>query len=170
MAKRCREWACAVSATGLVAVVLVGCGSVSARSAGAQRVPGGGRAVFALCSESSRAAQARVTQLGGLLSRTAPGPSRHDAPGPSGVVTGIVARSLALALCSLPSMPPGTSHCPALLFDEYRVVFVADGQVLPAVMVQAAGCRRVTGLGRVRWAQHSAALLEELARIATGTQ
>jgi hypothetical protein len=57
-----------------------------------------------------------------------------------------------------------------LLFEKYQVIFIAPGRVLPPVVVQATGCRQVTGLGRARWAIHSTALVDELARIATGTQ
>jgi hypothetical protein len=170
MTKWSGNWACAVAVTAVIGAALAGCGSAPAGPAAARTAPKPDKAVPALCRQTSQAAQARVTRLSGQPSRVIEGASEPGWPGPSGVVTGIVARSLARTMCALPPMPAGALHCPVLLFEKYEVVFIADGRVLPAVTVQATGCRQVTGLGRVRWAARSTALLEELARITTGTQ
>jgi hypothetical protein len=170
MTRRLAGWVGVVVAIGAIAGALVGCGVAPASPVRATIRPPSGDVEPALCRESSGIAQARVTQVGGQPARIEPSASQNGWPGPSGVVTGPVAQSLARAVCSLPVMPSGTFHCPVLLFEVYRAVFIGTGRVFPPVTVQATGCRRVTGLGRARWAVHSDALLEELARIATGTQ
>jgi hypothetical protein len=170
MSRRLADWLGVVAAIGMIVGALVGCGAVPASPVRATINVPSGKVEPALCRKPWDAAQARVTQVGGQPARAEASASQHDWPGPSGVVSGPAAQSLARAVCSLPGMPSGTFHCPVLLFEVYRVVFIAFGTELRPVIVQATGCRRVTGLGRVRWAVRSDALLEELARIATGTQ
>jgi hypothetical protein len=169
MKKRLAYWAGAVAATGVIAVALAGCGTKPASPVRASIALPSGKSVPSLCRKPADALQARVTQFGAQPARVMPG-GQPSWPGPSGVVTGPAARSLARALCSLPLMPSGAFQCPAMLFEVYQVVFLASGGELFRITVQATGCRQVTGLGRARWAVHNDALLEKLARIATGTQ
>ncbi len=73
-------------------------------------------------------------------------------------------RAAARALCSLPTMPSGTFHCPADVGIVYRLVFSAGERALTPVEVDATGCERVRGLGHVRWAAHSPELWPTLGR------
>jgi hypothetical protein len=61
-------------------------------------------------------------------------------------------RALARAVCDLPALPRRPVNCPALFAGVYQLTFTADGRQLPAVTIQEAGCRVVTGAGAVRTA------------------
>jgi len=66
------------------------------------------------------------------------------------------ARSVARAVCALPSMPHGVINCPALFpWTTYQLRFTVDGRPLPAVTIEATGCEAVTGAGPVRRADTS---------------
>jgi hypothetical protein len=65
-------------------------------------------------------------------------------------VTDVAAvRGVARALCALPKMPTGL-FCPADWGITYQFAFSARGRTFPAVVADATGCQRVTGLGGAR--------------------
>jgi hypothetical protein len=174
MTKPLGTWATTVGAIATVIVLLAGCGSVPEGSAAvgqhsdtppASTQPVGGNAGLTLCSNPAAAQRAVVSHLSGLHSYSEYGTTDFGAS-QNGVVTGPdQTRALAEALCALPIMPLGRRFCPIAVFDVYQLIFTVSGRTLPVVTVRAAGCRQVTGLGQVRWAEYDNTLLQELARI-----
>jgi hypothetical protein len=171
MTKPLGIWATTAGAIATVIVLLAGCGSIPEGSAGAGQhsdtpsastQPVGGNAGLTLCSNPAAAQHALVSHLSGLHSYGVYGTTASQ----SGVVTGPdQTRALAEALCALPVMPPGRRLCPIAVFNVYQLVFTVSGRTLPVVTVRASGCRQVTGLGQIRWAEYDNTLLQELARI-----
>lgn len=189
MTKTLGIWAATAAVTATVIVLLAGCGNVPEGSAAAGQhadvpsasmhsaltppastpsastSPVGASGDLTLCGNTAAAQRALVTHLSGLhpYSESA---ADFGASQP-GVVTGPAeARALAAALCALPVMPLGRMFCPIAIFNVYQLIFTVSGRTLPVVTVRASGCRQVTGLGQVRWAEYDNSLLQELARIA----
>jgi hypothetical protein len=72
---------------------------------------------------------------------------REIQPGGVTITNPQAVRTVAATLCTLPVMPRGVLHCPAILGGSYKFWFVAAKRAFPPITVQATGCRIVTGLG-----------------------
>ncbi len=85
---------------------------------------------------------------------------------PRVIVTNVAAaRSVAAAVCALPTMANGIMSCPAdLLGTSYQLTFTAAGRALPLVTAEATGCGQVTGAGPVRQAASSPGFWRVLGR------
>ena len=59
-------------------------------------------------------------------------------------------RAIAAALCGLPAMTHTPVNCPMDTGGGYRLAFSAAGRTFPPVVIEATGCRSVSGLGPVR--------------------
>jgi|GEM_PF-1988911 len=171
-----RVWLCAAA---LAAVVLAGCGSISASSTGAGTAaspkassspspspsvsPSAAATQAALCQHT-----ATVTGLVITRNHVMRVPQLQAGfPGQVIVASPARARAAARAVCGLPSLPRGVFHCPNLTVGStYLLRFTADGRQLPAVSIEATGCEIVTGVGPVRWAAKSPGFWRALATAA----
>lgn len=138
----------ATAAIGVLAGVS-GCGGVVAGTSGhpaAAASTGAAVRAVPLCADAASLNRLVVRLSGGL-----PNSHLHEVI-PAGVTISDPARvrSVAAGLCGLPRMPAGVYHCPADFGGGYRLTFSAPGRTFPPVLVQATGCRSVTGLGPVR--------------------
>lgn len=76
------------------------------------------------------------------------------------------AQAVARAACALPPMPTnGTISCPFDWGVIYWLSFGVGGPKLPAVRVDASGCREVYGLSPARWTLRSPAFWRLLAKV-----
>jgi hypothetical protein len=170
-----RVWLCAAASAALAAIVLAGCGSVPASSTGAASAaspkatpspsvsPGAAATQAALCRRT-----ATVTGLEITHNHVMRVPQLQIAFSEQAVVvTAASARTVARAICGLPSLPHGILNCPNLTVGTtYLLRFTADGQRLPAVSIEATGCEIVSGVGPARWAAKSPGFWRTLATAA----
>ena len=166
----------------LAAIVLAGCGSISASSTGAATAasptasspspstptspspsPSAAATQAALCQHTATVTSLLLTH--GHLMRV---PQVQGAyPAPVTVITSSRARAVARALCALPLLPHVAFHCPNLTVGTtYLLSFTADGRRLPAVSIEATGCEVVSGVGPARWAAKSPGFWRTLAMAA----
>ena len=167
-----RVWLCAAA---LGAIVLAGCGSISASSTGAATAASPKASSSPSVSPSAAATQAALCQhtatvTGLVITRNhvmrVP-QLQVGFPNQVIVATPARARAAARALCGLPSLPRGVFHCPNLTVGStYLLRFTADGRQLPAVSIEATGCEVVTGVGPARWAAKSPGFWRALATVA----
>jgi hypothetical protein len=75
------------------------------------------------------------------------------------------AQAVARAACALPPMPKANMSCPFDWGVIFRLSFAVDGPKLPAVRVNASGCREVYGLSPARWTLRSPAFWRLLAKV-----
>ena len=172
-----KVWPCVAA---LAAIVLAGCGSISASSTGAATAaspkasspspspspsasPGAAATQAALCQHTATVTSLELTH--GHLMRV---PQVQGAyPGPVTVTTPGDARAVARALCALPLLPHAVFHCPNLTVGTtYLLNFTAAGRRLPAVSIEATGCEVVSGVGPARWAAKSPGFWRTLATAA----
>jgi hypothetical protein len=169
-------WLCAAA---LSAIVLAGCGSISASSTGTATgaapstssspppspsvSPGAAETQAALCQHT-----ATVTRLEILRNHVMRVPQLQVGfPSQITITTAANARTAARALCALPLLPRGVLHCPNLTVGTtYLLRFTADGRQLPAVTIEATGCEVVSGVGSARWAAKSPGFWRTLATAA----
>jgi hypothetical protein len=173
-------WLCAAA---LAAIVLAGCGSISASSTGAGSAapkassspassspspspsvsPGAAGTEAALCQHT-----ATVTGLEIMRNHVMRVPQLQVAfPSQVTVTSPADARAVARALCALPLLPHGVFHCPNLTIGTtYLLRFTAGGRQLPAVSIEATGCEIVSGVGSPRWAAKSPGFWRTLATAA----
>jgi hypothetical protein len=123
--------------------------SASGRASGSPGSAGGGVGFSppALCQDGARLTSLEIVRNHGTkLPELQPGfPIQITVTDPARV------RAVARALCSLPDMPRGLLHCPALLLGTaYTLHFTAGGRPLPLVTINSTGCEAVTGVGPVR--------------------
>jgi hypothetical protein len=111
-----------------------------------------------LCAEIPR-----LTRMSFTRTAWPPYHARHEAL-PSGFIVRDPAtvRQVATILCGLPVLPSGVMSCPDLVGGSYHLFFTVRGRMIPAVAIQASGCRVVTGLGSPRTWATSKALQQEL--------
>jgi hypothetical protein len=84
-------------------------------------------------------------------------------PGSVSVPTVDEARAVARAVCELPPMSAAQQGCHSpVLVSSLLLTFSTKDGALPVVTIQASGCSRVTGAGRVRWAKATPALTQAL--------
>lgn len=172
-------WAAAfLCATAVAALVLAGCGSIPASSTGAVSgtspkaspspsvSPGAAATEAALCQHT-----ATVTGLEIVHTHVMRVPQLQIAfPEHNVVVTSAHARTVARAICALPSFPHGIINCPNLTVGTtYLLQFTADGRRLPQVSIEATGCEVITGVGPARWAAKSPGFWRTLAKAANVT-
>lgn len=179
MARSRRSRQAGVLAAALTALAVAGCGSVSAATTGsasaaapAAATASGARARAtspsqtarpALCARPGASRRVIIERTGfvhlvggGKRARLAGSIPPQAGARPvmiAAVTSSAQVHALARALCALPRLPRGPLNCPALFPGSYQFFFTASGRRLPAVVVQETGCRTVTGLGPVRWAE-----------------
>jgi len=149
----------------LGAALIAGCASTAALAPAAGSGPGSPRASAPEAGSPSAASASRGTGSGALCRDVATVTSLEITRAPTFRVPGLRtgypfqvpvtspprARAVARALCGLPVLPPGILHCPAMFVGTtYLLRFTVDGRLLPAVTIEATGCRTVTGVGPVR--------------------
>jgi hypothetical protein len=165
-------------AAALGAIVLAGCGSISASSTGAATAaspktsssspspsvsPSAAATQAALCQHTATVTGLVITR--NHLMRVPQ--LQAGFPGQVIVASPARARAAARAVCGLPSLPRSVFHCPNLTVGStYLLRFTADGRQLPAVSIEATGCEVVTGVGPVRWAAKSPGFWRALATAA----
>lgn len=168
-------WAGVLLCAALAAIVLAGCGSISASSTGAATAASPKASPSPSVSPSAAATQvtlcqhtATVTGLEIMHNHVMRVPQLQIAfPSQITVATPPRARAAARALCALPLLPAGVFHCPNLTVGTtYLLRFTADGRRLPAVSIEATGCEVVSGVGRARWAAKSPGFWRTLATVA----
>jgi hypothetical protein len=130
-----------LAAVALACSALVACGSAVAAGTG-----GGG-----LCSSAGRVDHLVVERVN-LIRQNHP---RFTFPAKITVSDPAQARSVARAVCALPSMPSGSFSCPADSGVIYRLTFTAGGKKFPPVRAEATGCGEVRGIGQIHWTLHS---------------
>ncbi|MGC1285089.1 MAG: hypothetical protein WA895_19290 [Streptosporangiaceae bacterium] len=171
-----RVWLCAAA---IAAIVLAGCGSISASSTGAATAaspkasssPSPSPSVSPSAAATQAALCQRTATVTGLVitrNHVMRVPQLQVGfPNQVIVATPARARAAARALCGLPSLPRGVFHCPNLTIGStYLLRFTADGRQLPAVSIEATGCEVVTGVGPARWAAKSPGFWRALATAA----
>jgi hypothetical protein len=141
-----------VAATGGLLAGVAACGSTATGSGSHPATSGSPASATApLCANAAHLDRVVVTLRPGL-----PGSRVHQLqPGGVTVTDPARVRAVASALCGLPRMPHGVVNCPLDTGGGYRLFFSAGGRTFPPVMVEATGCRSVTGLGPVRTASGS---------------
>jgi hypothetical protein len=166
-----KAWA-GLCAAVLAAIVLAGCGTISASSTGATSAaapkaspspsvnPGGAATQAALCQHTATVTGLVITRNHMMRVPQA----QASGPNQVGVATPAGARAVARALCGLPSLPHGVFNCPNLTVGSiYFLHFTADARRLPPVSIEATGCEVVTGVGSARWAAKSPGFWRTLA-------
>jgi hypothetical protein len=130
-------------------------------------------AASVLCRNLMVPLSVRIVRIGGSLVRPGSGGvGGVTGQGAGGVVesvsvTGTIARSVAAAACALPVLTVITGCPPALQYHHlYQLTFTVAGRALPVVIVRAASCPQVTGLGPMRWMPPRESFLAELGRVA----
>jgi hypothetical protein len=167
-----RRWPAGVLAVGAATVgitTVAACGQVGptasagdpGRSAAAPAVA----SRLALCAEQAAVSRVQIVVIPSLGQLGSPAKGSRKLIKIT-VTDQAKVRTLARAVCALPTMPPGISHCPASFGGGYQLTFAASGRRLPTVNVQARGCERVTGAGHVRWIARTPGFWEVLARVA----
>jgi hypothetical protein len=146
------RWVLAAIAVSAV-IVLAACGSTAAGGAGHTGSAGAGHSTgpaavagAPLCAAPQKADRVVASLPASHLGQTPPrGITITDAS---------QVRALAVALCALPSMPPGLQQCPADFGGVLRLVFAAGTRDFHPVQIQLSGCRAVAGIGTTRsWSQ-----------------
>lgn len=128
---------------------LAACGSAVAGAGGQSGHPAGASGATAMAGRPEPALCANLGKLTRLVVGRTIGFThvREIQPGGVTVTNPHAVRTVAATLCALPRMPRGPVSCPAMLGGSYRFWFVAAKRAFPPIMVQATGCRIVTGLG-----------------------
>jgi hypothetical protein len=143
--------------SGLVAGIIVvgaavaGCAQTKTTTIGAGKTSAPQVTSTSLCADQATVSQVRVARIPSIA-QLDPGK-----PGRSRIFTITIAnpakvRELARAICSLPAAPHAVSRCAVNTGGGYQLAFSAMHARLSLVAIQAAGCQRVTGAGKVRLA------------------